>query len=298
MDGVIEFIRKSPDETMASLIILGLILSYFIGSIPFGLILSKAFGHGDIRKIGSGNIGATNVLRTGNKNLGLATLILDASKGVIAITLVFLMLQYLGPTQGYNCTKTLGTVAIENNQLQTISGTTTCEGYKPVFNAKEIFNPGNHAITYLALALGLFAILGHCFPIWLKLKGGKGVATGIGVLLVTVPYAGLAACAAWIATAKITKYSSLSALIAFLIAPIVTLFVYRAEPVTPFMHGAEPETPFLYGAGPAAICALITLLIWVRHKDNIKRLLKGEESKIGQKNNPHPEENASEPVSK
>jgi len=130
----------------------------------------------------------------------------------------------------------------------------------------------------VSLTYGLFAILGHCFPIWLKFKGGKGVATGIGVLLVTVPYAGLAACAAWIATAKITKYSSLSALIAFLMAPIVTLFIY--------------------GASSAAICALITLLIWVRHKDNIKRLLKGEESKIGQKNKPHQEEDASEPVSK
>ena len=130
----------------------------------------------------------------------------------------------------------------------------------------------------VSLTYGLFAILGHCFPIWLKFKGGKGVATGIGVLLAAVPYAGLGACAAWIATAKITKYSSLSALIAFLIAPIVTLFIY--------------------GASPAAICALITLLIWVRHKDNIKRLLKGEESQIGQKNKPHPEEDASEPVSK
>ncbi len=113
------------------------------------------------------------------------------------------------------------------------------------------------------LLIGLFAILGHCFPIWLKFKGGKGVATGLGALLAAVPYAGLAACAAWIATAKISKYSSLSALIAFLIAPIVTLFIY--------------------GTDPAPFCALITLLIWVRHKDNIKRLLKGEEPKIGQK---------------
>lgn len=104
-------------------------------------------------------------------------------------------------------------------------------------------------------------ILGHCFPIWLKFKGGKGVATALGVLLATVPYAGLAACVAWLVTAKITKISSLSALVAVAIAPIVTLIVY--------------------GATLAVTCALITLLVWVRHKDNIKRLLKGEEPKIG-----------------
>ncbi len=118
---------------------------------------------------------------------------------------------------------------------------------------------GSHAV----MLLGLGAILGHCFPIWLKFKGGKGVATALGVLLAAVPYAGLAACAAWLITAKITKISSLSALVAVAIAPIMTLM--------------------LYGTSPAAICALITLLVWIRHKDNIKRLMKGEEPKIGTK---------------
>ncbi|PCJ99410.1 MAG: acyl-phosphate glycerol 3-phosphate acyltransferase [Zetaproteobacteria bacterium] len=116
------------------------------------------------------------------------------------------------------------------------------------------------------LIVGLFAILGHCFPIWLKFKGGKGVATALGAFLAAVPYVGLAACMAWILTAKITKISSLSALVAAAIAPFVTFFIY--------------------GTYPAGICALITLLVWIRHKDNIKRLLKGEEPKIGaHKNN-------------
>ena len=198
---------------------------YIVGSIPFGLILARIFGYGDIRKIGSGNIGTTNVLRTGNKGLAALTLLFDALKG-FSIILLFL---YLFPSL-------------------------TCRTKGIVYSSYQ---------TQTMLYMGLFAILGHCFPIWLKFKGGKGVATGLGALLAAVPYAGLAACAAWIATAKISKYSSLSALIAFLIAPIVTLF--------------------MYGSAPAAICALITLLIWVRHKDNIKRLLKGEEPKIGQK---------------
>ena len=63
----------------------GLIISYFLGSIPFGLLLTKISGAGDIRKIGSGNIGATNVLRTGRKGLAAATLLLDSAKGLIAV---------------------------------------------------------------------------------------------------------------------------------------------------------------------------------------------------------------------
>lgn len=207
------------------------LLAYLIGSIPFGLILTKFFTNNDLRKIGSGNIGATNVLRTGNKKIAFFTLLLDISKGVLA-TFIWHLFSHVS--------------YINLNELH--------EPFEVTFGRPEI--------GYTAF-LGLFAILGHCFPIWLKFKGGKGVATGLGVLLAAVPYAGLAACATWIATAKISKYSSLSALIAFLIAPIVTLFIY--------------------GTAPAVICALVTLLIWVRHKDNIKRLAKGEEPKIGKK---------------
>jgi len=108
--------------------------------------------------------------------------------------------------------------------------------------------------------LGMFAVIGHCYPVWLKFKGGKGVATAIGVFLAAVPLAGLIAIGAWIVTAFISKISSLSALVAVLTAPVVTFFVY--------------------GPTPATIAFLITALIWWRHKDNIKRLLKGEEPKI------------------
>lgn len=132
-----------------------------------------------------------------------------------------------------------------------------------------------------ALCFGFISILGHCFPLWLRGKGGKGVATSLGVLLVAAPYAGLAACAAWLFTAKLTKFSSLSALIAFIVASIVTTYVYGTE--------------------AASVCALITLFIWLRHKDNIKRLLNGTEPKIGAKKkteDDNKEEVPIEPVSK
>lgn len=113
------------------------------------------------------------------------------------------------------------------------------------------------------IAIGLLAIIGHCFPIWLKFKGGKGVATTLGVLLAAVPFAGLAACGVWLAAAFAFKISSLAALIAIGSAPIVVFFIY--------------------GGAPAVVCALIAALVFWRHKENIQRLLKGTEPKIGAK---------------
>ncbi|MCC6597590.1 MAG: glycerol-3-phosphate 1-O-acyltransferase PlsY [Alphaproteobacteria bacterium] len=117
--------------------------------------------------------------------------------------------------------------------------------------------------TTEVLCIGLFAILGHCFPIWLKFKGGKGVSTAIGVLLSAVPIVGLVACAVWLAVFLATRISSASALMATIFAPFMTLIAY--------------------GNGPALIVFLIALLILWRHKDNIRRLLKGEEPKFGKK---------------
>jgi glycerol-3-phosphate acyltransferase PlsY len=114
-----------------------------------------------------------------------------------------------------------------------------------------------------ALAAGFASYIGHCFPIWLKLKGGKGVATFLGVLLGLHWPTMVLTAFIWLATAAITRYSSLSALIGSLAAPIILL---------------------LFGMyNVAAVAALITLIIWVRHHTNITRLLTGQETKIGAK---------------
>ena len=114
-----------------------------------------------------------------------------------------------------------------------------------------------------ALAAGFAAYIGHCFPIWLKLKGGKGVATFLGVLLGLHWPTMVLSALAWLATAAATRYSSLSALVASLAAPIVLL---------------------LFGEyAIAGVAALMTLIIWIRHYANIVRLLAGQESKIGAK---------------
>ena len=110
----------------------------------------------------------------------------------------------------------------------------------------------------------LTAFLGHLFPVFFGFQGGKGVATALGVWLVLNPLIGLLLAATWLAAAALTRYSSLSSLIASVLAP---LYVAWLQPVTMYVS---------VGATMSA------LLIW-RHRLNIRRLLKGEESKIGRK---------------
>nr|WP_153316908.1 glycerol-3-phosphate 1-O-acyltransferase PlsY [Sinorhizobium medicae] len=113
------------------------------------------------------------------------------------------------------------------------------------------------------MAAGLAAFLGHLFPVWLSFKGGKGVATYIGVLLGLVPVMVLLFAAAWLAVAKISRYSSLSALVATAIIPVA-----------------------LYATGNgkvALLFAVMTLIAWVKHRANIQRLMSGTESRIGEK---------------
>ena len=110
---------------------------------------------------------------------------------------------------------------------------------------------------------GLGAFLGHLFPVWLKFKGGKGVAVYIGILIGLFWPAAILFCVIWLSTAVISRYSSLSALVASFITPI-----------------------FIWWQGHqmlAALSALLTLLLFYMHRANISRLLAGTEGKIGQK---------------
>jgi acyl phosphate:glycerol-3-phosphate acyltransferase len=114
-----------------------------------------------------------------------------------------------------------------------------------------------------AMLAALGAFLGHLFPVWLKFRGGKGVAVYIGVLLGLLWPAALVFCLIWLAVAALTRYSSLSALIASLVTPILLWWLGHLA--------------------LAALFAVLTLLVFYAHRENIKRLLAGNEGKIGQK---------------
>jgi glycerol-3-phosphate acyltransferase PlsY len=114
-----------------------------------------------------------------------------------------------------------------------------------------------------ALFGGFAAFIGHLFPVWLGFKGGKGVATYIGTLLGVAPLMVLVFAAAWLSVAFITRYSSLSALVATLVIPVVL-----------WILGVEEAT---------LVTAVMTVITYWRHKQNIERLIAGTESKIGKK---------------
>lgn len=113
------------------------------------------------------------------------------------------------------------------------------------------------------LVAGLAALLGHLFPVWLKFKGGKGVATGFGVFFAIAWPLGVICCLVWVLVAFTLRYSSLAALTACAVAPIASLF--------------------LAGNLPAETVLIISALIYWKHKPNIQRLLQGKEPRIGQK---------------
>ncbi len=114
------------------------------------------------------------------------------------------------------------------------------------------------------LVAGFGAFLGHLFPVWLRFKGGKGVATFLGILIALKGSIALVFAAIWLSIAYLTRYSSLSALVASLLTPLLLLFWVR-------------------DARAALLMAVLTLLLWFMHRSNIARLLAGREGKIGQK---------------
>jgi glycerol-3-phosphate acyltransferase PlsY len=201
-------------------------VSYLLGSIPFGYLLVRIFRGEDVRQTGSGNIGATNVARTGSKWLAIATLVLDALKGYVAVFHVFFFANH---------------------------------------HPDDLPQFGLYTIYILAALAGFFAIVGHMFPVWLRFKGGKGVATSVGAFLGIAPTAVLVSLAAFIVIVAVTRYVSLGSMIGAAVFPVAAWWL-------------NPETR------DATVMALIVasaLLIIVRHKDNIRRLLAGNENRFG-----------------
>jgi glycerol-3-phosphate acyltransferase PlsY len=117
----------------------------------------------------------------------------------------------------------------------------------------------------LPLVAGLGAFLGHLYPVWLKFRGGKGVATYIGVLIALAWPVAIAFCVIWLAIAGLTRYSSVAALAASAATPVLLAFT------------SDPRTTLLF--------VFLTLLLWLRHHQNIARLVAGTEGKIGRKAN-------------
>tara|TARA_R110002072_G_scaffold15856_30_gene62840 strand:- start:3369 stop:4028 length:660 start_codon:yes stop_codon:yes gene_type:complete len=203
------------------------LLGYGLGSIPFGLILARLAGKGDIRQIGSGNIGATNVLRTGSKGLAAAVLLLDLLKGFLAVWLSGQIWYGLGVAEP-------------------VPGLVV-----------DFVVPDPVAMAFAAGG----AVLGHCFPVWLGFKGGKGVATNAGVCLGLAWPIGLTYALVWLGVLAVSRISSLAGMCAVVAAALAAALL-----------GYPAFVPVL---------ALIALLVIWLHRANLKRLAAGTEPKVG-----------------
>ena len=223
---------------MITPVLIIVVVSYLLGSIPFGYLLVRVFRGQDVRKTGSGNIGATNVARTGSKGLAITTLLLDALKGYAAVTLAFHLSGVPGAFFRPGPTVTLADTSSVSGALQT---------------------------AYLAAALaGFFAMIGHMFPVWLGFKGGKGVATAVGVFLAIAPRPLLLMLLLFVLVVAITRYVSLGSILAAVLFPFACWWLNQLTRTWGSM--------LLIGAS--------SLLIIVRHKDNIRRLLAGTENRF------------------
>jgi glycerol-3-phosphate acyltransferase PlsY len=205
-------------------------LAYLLGSIPFGYLLVKVFRKEDIRATGSGNIGATNVARSGATGLAIATLLLDLGKGSLAVVAAFLIARHSGTFAG-----------------------------QPVAVAR------GHAFD-LAMMAAVAAVAGHVFPVWLGFRGGKGVATALGVFLALSPGLALCTLAVFVVVFAISRYVSLASILAAASVPLFALHFARG----------------MSRIALSGFC-FISLLVILKHHANIRRLLAGTESRFGSK---------------
>jgi len=204
------------------------VIAYLLGSIPTAVWIGKAHYGIDVREHGSKNAGATNTFRVLGKKPGIVVLLIDIVKGALASSLPHFVL--------------MSSVVLPN------------EGPS---DAVLI-----HILNVQVLA-SIFAVVGHVFPLFAGFRGGKGVATSLGVIIGLQPLAALICFAAFLSVFVVSKYVSLGAIVAALVFPLVIHFVLKNESLWMTLFSI-----------------LLSLLVIFAHRKNIGRLWRGEESRM------------------
>lgn len=202
------------------------ICAYLIGSVNFAVIFTRAFTKEDVRNFGSGNAGTTNVMRVGGFLPGALTFVCDALKGFAACMIGKLMFDYIG-TQG------------------------SAVWAMPIYGA------------YLC---GVACMLGHVFPVFFQFKGGKGVATSVGIFAVCSPLSLIIGLTVFAILVLSTRIVSVSSLTATAVAIILSIAVFYTR------------TALLWPQAVLSITMGVT--VFLKHSENIKRLIAGEEKKL------------------
>lgn len=210
---------------MAFLCVAAVIVAYLLGSINFAVIFANAFLKKDVRKLGSGNAGTTNVMRTAGFLPGALTFVFDVVKGFAASYIGQMIFRY-------------------------VTNQTNAPWAAPIYGA------------YLC---GLACMLGHIFPLFFQFKGGKGVATSVGIYLVCCPKAILIGLACFALVLVISKIVSLSSLSATVVVITLAIVFYNAS-------------ANIFPAAVLNIC--MGVIVFVKHSENIRRLVKHQEKKL------------------
>lgn len=203
------------------------VLSYLLGSLNFGVILSNTVKKEDVRDSGSGNAGTTNMMRTYGKTLGLLTIAGDILKVMVAIWIAF---------------RIMGV-----------------EEFKATLDSLS-----DYPQVVLKSFAGLFAVLGHIFPCFFKFKGGKGVATSGGIVIMIDWRIALILLVIFALIILITKYVSLGSILMAVFYPVFIGIFYKDIILV-------------------LIATVFTIIVVVAHRENVKRLINHTENKIGQK---------------
>lgn len=192
--------------------VLGCIVCYLLGAVPFSVLFSRGMLHKDVRRYGSGNPGTSNMTRAFGIKYGLLVLLFDMAKGFGAVYLGQWIMEPLGAYLGALC-----------------------------------------------------AVAGHNWPIYLKFKGGKGVATTVGVMLAFVPYITLIAMACFLVVLAVSRYFSLGSLVCLGLVWVLVICLHFADTYL------------------VVLCSVLVLVAFVQHRANIRRLKNGTENRFGSK---------------
>lgn len=214
-----------------------ILLSYLVGSIPNSIIISKAVKGIDIRNHGSGNAGGTNVIRVLGWKHGLIVIFLDALKGAIAVVVIARL--HYGPL--------------------------------PFTNVSPFDD-----FTLVQIIAGMAVVVGHIWTIFAGFKGGKGIATALGMLLMLITVDMIIAFGVFVLVVSISKYVSLGSILGAIAVPSV-LYI-RENVFNVDITGYDTLFPFIVA---------VTLLVIFTHRKNLVRLFNGNESKISFKKKPN-----------
>ena len=204
--------------------ILFLLLAYLTGSFPSAVWVGKTFYNIDVREYGSGYAGATNTFRVLGKRAGIPVLLMDVFKGWISVNYIMFV--------SNGCNPLIQIVTASQFEIQ--------------------------------LAFGIAAVVGHLFPIYTGFRGGKGVATLLGLLIGLNPLAALVSIVVFVIVFFVSKYVSLGSILASIAFPLVVFFVLKDIDVNSSLE---------------IFSIFVPILTLITHQKNIERLIRGEENK-------------------